>query len=115
LIQAEIATWLLRDAEAPFGESTTISRVEMTGDLRHANVFVLIHGEAVTSEAAVAYLRNEAGRLRGRIGRALHLRRVPELHFRYDRPYEEAARVEGILASLHDQQDGTPPSDGNAV
>ncbi len=69
----------------------------MTPDLRHAVVFVTELGGELSTELSQALAR-AAPRLRGEVARRLHLRYAPELSFRADTSFREAARIEALLA-----------------
>jgi len=75
----------------------TISEVRMTPDLRHALVFVTELGGELRAEVSRALAR-AAPRLRGEAARRLHLKYAPELSFRADTSFREAARIEALLA-----------------
>ncbi len=75
----------------------TISEVRMTPDLRHAVVFVTELGGELRAELSQALAR-AAPRLRGEVARRLHLKYAPELSFRADISFREAARIEALLA-----------------
>jgi ribosome-binding factor A len=75
----------------------TVSEVRMTPDLRHALVFVTELGGELRAEVSRALAR-AAPRLRGKVARRLHLKYAPELSFRADTSFREAARIEALLA-----------------
>jgi ribosome-binding factor A len=75
----------------------TVSEVRMTPDLRHALVFVTELGGELRAEVSRALAR-AAPRLRGEVARRLHLKYAPELSFRADTSFREAARIEALLA-----------------
>lgn len=76
----------------------TVSEVRMTPDLRHAVVFVTELGGELRAELRDALTR-AAPRLRGEVARRMHLKYAPELIFRADTSFREAARIEALLAA----------------
>lgn len=78
------------------GRSVTVSEVEVSPDLRHANVYVSELGRPVSAEVQAA-LEAAAGRLAGRLAREMHLRFAPRLRFVPDRRFEVADRIERLL------------------
>lgn len=62
----------------------TVTRCEISPDLRHAKVFVSIWGDDAERERVLSILKNNAPRLRGIIGRPLGTKVVPALHFEFD-------------------------------
>lgn len=75
----------------------TITAVETSPELDHARVYLTTLGEDEAKEEALAGLRSAAPFIRGQLGRRLHMRRIPELHFQIDRKLENALRIEQLL------------------
>jgi ribosome-binding factor A len=75
----------------------TITDVEVSPDLYHAKVYFTLLGDVDERRTAAEGLRAAAGFLRTEIGRRMHIRRAPELHFTFDETLEHAARIEQLL------------------
>lgn len=75
----------------------TVSEVRISPDLRHAVVFVTELGGDIGSGRLEA-LRRAAPLLRGEVARRLQLKYAPDLAFRADRSFAEAARIDALLA-----------------
>ena len=75
----------------------TVSEVRVSADLRHAVVFVTELGGELRSERLEA-LKRAAPQLRGEVTRRMRLKYAPDLTFRPDRSFAEAARIEALLA-----------------
>lgn len=97
LLREEISALLRREVKDPRVETVTVTDVEATTDLKHANVHVRTLGGDVPVEEAIEGLESAEGFLRRELGRRLRLRRIPELHFRADRALEHARRIEDLL------------------
>jgi ribosome-binding factor A len=78
----------------------TVTGVEMASDLGSARVFVRIIGDQAEFKGTLEGLDAAAPFLRGRLGRLLHIRRIPELRFREDRSMEHAQRIEKLLSEV---------------
>jgi ribosome-binding factor A len=91
LLRGEIHDPLIAEAHL------TVSEVRVTPDLRHAMVFVTELGGELRAELSEALAR-AVPRLRGEVARRLHLKYAPELRFRSDASFREAARIESLLA-----------------
>jgi len=75
----------------------TITRVDVTSDLSHANVhFTHLAGKAQAGEA-VAALTRTAGFLRSELGRRLGVYTVPQIHFVYDDSIESGMRLSQLI------------------
>jgi ribosome-binding factor A len=104
LIQTEIAELLLRHLKDPRLTMATISRVEVSPDLRHARVYVSRVGSAAEQQAAMAGFQHATGFIRGQLGKRLQLRYVPELDFQLDRAIAHGVRVSSLLQALRPRE-----------
>jgi ribosome-binding factor A len=86
------------------GVPITVPEVQMSGDLRLATVYVFPLGGA-GGEKVVAALERNKRFLRGEVAHRVELRYAPELRFRLDTAFDNAARIEAILRSPEVQRD----------
>ena len=86
----------LRDPDLA-GVSITVGEVRASPDLKHMTAFVSVLGAAADGEKVAKALTRSRHFLRGRLGRLVELRHVPELHFVADGSYEEALHIEQLL------------------
>ena len=92
------------DDPALHGKSITITEVRISPDLKNATAFSApLGGEdmAKTIEA----LNRVAGFLRGRLSREIDMRFTPILRFISDDSYDEARRIDQLLASERVRRD----------
>ena len=101
----------LRDP-ALAGQALTVTEVRVSPDLKNATAFVVPLGGA-GMEDRVAALNRAAGFLRGQLGREMTLRHVPRLAFAADRSFDQAGRVEAILARPSVRRDLARAPDGD--
>jgi ribosome-binding factor A len=97
LLREEIAVLVRDEVRDPRVGLVTITAVQTSPELDHAKVFVRMLGTEEEQEAALEGLHSAAPFVRTQLSRRLHMRRVPELHFQYDRMLDEAARIEQLL------------------
>jgi ribosome-binding factor A len=82
----------------------TLTRVQVTGDLQIARVFYTSLGDAKARKDTARALERATGFFRRQVGARLpHLRRVPELEFRFDESIANQDRIERILQDIHQQ------------
>lgn len=105
LLRAELADLIRRELRDPRLNLVTVTRVEVSGDLRHARVSVSALGSEEQRAAAVEALEGARGLLRSRLAPRLKLRVVPELHFQLDRGAEYSQQISQLLEELHDAGD----------
>jgi len=83
----------------------TVTAVRISPDLRLARVFVSVFGSEDEQSETMAGLRSAAPHLRGEVGRQVRLKYLPELIFELDTGAQEAARLEGLLRKIHDEDE----------
>ncbi len=98
----EELTVLLRNAvRDPAVTDVTLTDVKVTMDLGHAQIYYTTYEKDAAHRAELqAGLERAAGFLRREIGRLLHIRRSPELHFVLDSSIDYAEHIEGVLRQL---------------
>jgi ribosome-binding factor A len=89
----------------------SVTRVETTGDLRYAKVWLSVLGE-VDEKQFKKGLKSSAGWLRHELGEALTLRYTPELIFELDHSIEYGAKISRMLSDLDIKSDGEKDDDG---
>ena len=107
-----VLSQLLRQVKDPRVQQGMISvtRVETTGDLRYAKVWLSVLGMKDEKEFKKG-LRSAAGWLRRELGSSMSLRYTPELVFEIDHSIEYGAHINQIINDLdisHDE-DGEKP------
>ena len=83
----------------------SVTRVETTGDLRYAKVWLSVLGLENEKEFKKG-LKSAAGWLRREMGQAMSLRFTPELVFEIDHSIEYGAHINEVINSLEINHDG---------
>lgn len=78
----------------------SVTDVEVSGDLRHARVFVSIMGEEAQQQDAMEVLRENQSKVRFEIGQRIRLRYTPEIDIRLDNSLERGTRVTSLLNQI---------------
>lgn len=105
LLREEISAILAREIADPRIGFVTVTRVDVTSDLSHANVWVSVIGDETVRRQTLSALTNAMPFVRHQLG-VLHIKRIPQLHVRHDDAAERATR---ILHILHDIETGADP------
>ena len=114
-LRQEISILVRDEVRDPRVGLATVTAVETSPELDHAKVYVTALGDDAEKEEIVAGLRSAAPFIRGQLGRRLHMRRIPELHFTLDRVIDEATRIESLLREvLPADGSGSDSSEGYA-
>lgn len=93
---------LLREIKDPRVALVTVLDAAVSPDLSLAEVYYTMHGDEAERRDTAAGLKSCAGYLRRELGRRLHLRRIPELRFRYDTTVDNAFHMEELLDNLEE-------------
>jgi len=93
LIAAELSELLRTRVKDPRIGFASITRVEVSGDFRHAKVHVSVMGTPEEQAESMKGIRNASGFLRHELASRLTLRYMPELAFKLDSSIEEGARI----------------------
>ncbi len=113
-MQRELAVLIQREMKDPRVSLVTVSAVEVSRDLAHAQVFVTSLGAEDPAQIAdmLGVLKGAAGFLRTQLGRLMKLRQVPQLDFRYDESIARGAHlsalIERAVAEDRAHEDGEP-------
>lgn len=104
-LREEISELLAREVKDPrLGGLVSVTRVEISPDLRHARVFVSVLADEAGKGESFEALDSAAPFLRRELKHRLTLRYVPELAFRRDDSIEKGAELEELIHSLHPER-----------
>lgn len=76
----------------------TVPEVRLSPDLKLATVYIISLGGADTEAVLEALDRNKRY-IRGELAHAVNLKFAPDIRFRRDETFEEASRIDALLAS----------------
>ncbi len=107
-IREEVALLIASELKDPRIGFVTVTRVEVTPDLRTARIYVGVLGTEKQRTTSLAGLKQGAGFLRRALGRTLRLRYTPELVFQYDEGLEASDRVAKLLAEIGSSPTAAP-------
>jgi ribosome-binding factor A len=97
LIAAELSELIRTRLKDPRIGFASITQVEVSGDLRHAKVFVSVMGTPEEQAETMQGLKNANGFLRHELAQRLTIRYMPQLAFKLDTSIEEGARILNII------------------
>ncbi len=105
LLKEEVANMLLFEVKDPRVQGlVTVISVKVTKDLRHADLFVSVHGGGEKEQKAMVGLGKAAGFIRKSLGRRIRMRRVPELHFKLDETLKNQEHLEQLFRKIHEEE-----------
>lgn len=99
-LREEISEMLQRELKDPRVGLASITRVEMSPDLRYARVFVSVLGSEDERNESIRALSGASGFVRHLLKPRMHIRHVPEIAFVSDRSMEHAEQIARTLNKL---------------
>lgn len=114
LLKEVISEVIRRDVRNPhLPELITVTRVDVSKDLRYAKVYISVIGPAEDKERAIAALTSAAGFVAANSSKKMSLRYFPDLTFLLDDSVSQHLRIESLLSDINDEQKrrATPRTD----
>ncbi len=112
VVRQVVGDALLRQLSDPrIAPLTTVTRVEMTGDLQIAKVYLTVHGGDSVERLTLKALQHAGGYLQRMLASELTLRQCPLLRFAIDGATKEARRTMELLAENRRTDPGPPLQD----
>jgi ribosome-binding factor A len=96
-IRVEIAEILQRDLNDPRIGLATCTRVQVSGDLRVAKVYISVLADSGEQETTMKTLERASGFVRRLLSQRLDLRVSPEVRFVFDPSVEYGIRLESLI------------------
>ncbi len=112
LLQRELSDIIHRSLKDPRVGFCTVGHVEVSSDLKYADVSVSVVGDKKQKQAALAGLKSASGFLRREIGNRIDLRYTPELRFALDKSADHLMKIDRLLKEVQEdiENDGTATS-----
>ena len=103
LIQVELGEILLREFELPDGTLATITRVDASGNLQEAKVYISVMPEARLEDVFASLNRNIYG-IQQMLNKRLKMQPVPRIRWAIETKTSEAQRIEELLEKTREKQ-----------
>ena len=103
-IRKEISSMIQQELKDPRIGFTTITKVEITSDLRNATIYYTVMGSKKEKKSTDVALNRAKGFIKNKIGDNLQLRLTPDLIFVYDKSVEYRDKIENIFDKLHEEE-----------
>ena len=107
-----VADQIRRDAGSAIAEMTrdagvmiTVSRVEVTDDLKYARIFYTVLGEDPEHpDRAKEFFEHSGKRIQSEVAHNLRIRRIPEFSYHFDKALVEGIRVANLIEEVMSEQ-----------
>jgi ribosome-binding factor A len=103
-IKQEISQLILTGLKDPRIGFVTVTRVEVTGDLRHAKVLISLMGSAEQKAATLQGLQRALGFMRAEVGKRLQLKMAPDLSLVVDESLDHSVRIQKLLDEIKQEE-----------
>ncbi len=110
-MQRELASLVSLEIKDPRIGMVTITGVEVSRDLKHAQIFFTSLGDATRQAEQLEGLRSAASFMRGLVGRRLKIHTSPELHFHLDGSIERGFKLTQLIDEAIRQERPDPGND----
>lgn len=101
VLREELSDLILRELHDPRIGAVTLTEISTSDDLSNARVYFTTHEkDPEFLKQQLKGLASAASFLRGELGKRLHVRRIPQLHFMRDEAIEYGSHIEALLAGL---------------
>src|SRR3954452_10415228 len=116
-IREVVSMTILTDLRDPRVEGVTVTRVEVSPDMRQAKVYVSIMGNDAQQKLCLHGLRSSAGYLQSKISDRIDTRYTPKLQFMIDEGVKKSLAITQMLNDLLPNEDAAAedPPDGAAA
>src|SRR5205807_6022481 len=104
LITAEVSDLLRTRVKDPRVGFVSITHVEVSGDLRHAKVFVSVMGTEKEQSVTIQALKHASGFLRSELASRITIRYMPELTFKLDTSIEQGSRILELIRQIENEE-----------
>ena len=105
LVQRKLTELLIKESKDPRLTEITITDVSVNRDTTRAEVYYSLIGDEDDIEEAQAALESASGWIRHMLAPTLRLRNIPEFVFSYDPSLAHGAKIEALLADLHEEEE----------
>lgn len=99
LVAKNLSDIILTDLKSELCALASINEVRVTNDYSHATVYVT-HLDRERIEPLLKFLNSRKGQIRALLSAKLDIYKIPELNFVADELYDQAARIDSILAKI---------------
>ena len=106
-IREEVAKIVQQELKDPRLGFITITRVELTRDLRFARIYFSVLGEAKHKKRALYGLNSAKGHIKGILADRVKLKFMPDIVFKIDDSFEKTKEIYDLLDKLKkEKKDG---------
>lgn len=108
LIRDEVSEILAGEMKDPRLGMVSITRVDMSPDLRYATLFTSVYGDEDEQQDTIQALSGASGYIRRLLAPRLRIRHIPSIRFRLDHSMEHAEQITRTLNEIQPASEDEP-------
>jgi ribosome-binding factor A len=109
LLKEVISEVIRKDVRNPHvNELVTVTRVDITKDLRHAKVYISVIGTDADKKETIAALQSAAGFIAVHSSKKVVMRYFPDLVFKIDDSVDAHMRIQTLLGEISHERESRP-------
>lgn len=103
LIKRELSQILLKEIDFPEGALATITRIEVSVDLKQAKVYISVMPKEKTP-GIIRVLESRIFSIQKDLDKRLTMKIVPKINFKEEKKTAEAGRIEELLEKIKEEE-----------
>jgi ribosome-binding factor A len=107
-IKEQVSTLIARELRDPRIGFVTVTRAEVTPDLKRAKIFYSVMGDDEVRKETFQALKRASGFLRHELSHSMGLRYVPILYFEFDVGIEHGEKIQRLLKEIQAEEAKKP-------
>ncbi len=111
-IKQEVSDIILRGLKDPRIGFVTVTKVEISNDLKNAKIYISILGSKHQFEDTWQGLKHSCGFIRQELAKRIRIRFIPEIAFYPDTAMQCSAHIQELINKIHRSEE-RKPDDGN--
>ena len=104
-IKQEVSNIILKELKDPRIGFVTVTKVEVTGDLRSAKIYISLMGNEQQKLDTWQGLKSALGFMRTEIGKRIRLRYTPDLTLLLDESLDYSAKIQELLLKIKKEKE----------
>ncbi|MBC2578912.1 30S ribosome-binding factor RbfA [Clostridium sp. DJ247] len=104
-VKKEVSNIIRNDIKDPrINAMISVTKVDVTRDLRYAKVYVSIFGEDEAKKSTLNALKSSSGFIRREVGHRINLRYTPEIIIELDNTIEQGMHIDALLEKIKEKE-----------
>lgn len=112
-IKQEVSDIILRGLKDPRIGFVTVTKVDVSSDLKNARIYVSILGSQEQFKGTWEGLKHSAGYIRQELAKRIRIKFIPEIAFYPDTSMQYSAHIQELINKIHSAGEGKSENGNN--